>query len=199
MDYGYRDIPGDIEEKDLYFPGIFFIFQKIIFLNENISFFPCIIFRNCIECLQEETGMLTEFGEFLKILMIGKGNITQDALGKDIGCSASQISKIITGKKSPDLDFLIKCKEYFGLDKQTTVDFFRAALSSSTVITLDMSYFSGRNKKWLIDTLPTFLLFPERQYCTGDELALEGAIETIKRVLTEADTLNPLRKDNEKD
>jgi hypothetical protein len=47
----------------------------------------------------------------------------------------SQISNIITGKRSPDLNFLVRCKEYFGLDKQKTVDFFRAALSSSTVIT----------------------------------------------------------------
>jgi hypothetical protein len=72
------------------------------------------------------------------------------------------------------------------------------ALASSTIITLDMAYFPKRNKQWLLDTLPTLLLFPERQYSTGDELAIEGAIDTIKRVLTEADALNPLRKDNEK-
>jgi hypothetical protein len=61
-----------------------------------------------------------------------------------------------------------------------------------------MAYFSGRNKKWLIETLPTFLLYPGGAILHWG-LALEGAIDTIKRILTEANTLNPLRKNNEKE
>jgi hypothetical protein len=107
----------------------------------------------------------------------------------------------MSGKKSPDLEFLVKCKEYFALDNRKIIDLFRTALSSSTVITLDMSYLPKKNKQWIVDVLPPFLLFPKMQYCTGDELAIEGAVNTIKRVLTDTtnkNALNPMRKDDEK-
>jgi transcriptional regulator with XRE-family HTH domain len=105
--------------------------------------------------------MLSEFGVFLKILMVDKGDITQYALGKELGCSASMISNIITGKTSPNFAFLVRCREYFGLKGKDVVDMFRTAFHSSDSIDIDMSYFPEKGKAHIADILAPLLLHPE--------------------------------------
>jgi hypothetical protein len=71
------------------------------------------------------------------------------------------ISNIITGKKSPSFTFLVKCKEYFGLEGNAVADMFRKAFYSSASIDIDMSYFHEKGKIYISDILSLLLLHPE--------------------------------------
>jgi transcriptional regulator with XRE-family HTH domain len=136
--------------------------------------------------------MLSKFGAFLKTLMIKKDNMTQEALAKDLKCSPSYLSSILNGQVSPGIEFLKKCKEYFNLGNEDTIELFRTAFSSSKTITLDMSYFPPQNQTWMIDLLTTFLLYPKLEFITTDEISFTQAIDTINSILAQKTELNPL-------
>jgi transcriptional regulator with XRE-family HTH domain len=142
--------------------------------------------------------MLTDFGTFLKTLMLKKGNITQDALAKKLGCSPSHLSVILNGQMSPGIEFFEKCRDYFDLNNEETITLLRTGLSSSKTITLDMSYFPPKNKTWFIDILTALLLYPKMDYVTTEEIVFDKALATIKDILASQSALNPMRKADEK-
>jgi transcriptional regulator with XRE-family HTH domain len=141
--------------------------------------------------------MATDLGIFLKTLMLKK-NITQEGFARVAGCSPSQLSLILNGRKTPDFGFLSKCGEYFALDEEGVIELFRNALSSSREIILDTSYFNAKMKGVLIDILVPLLLSPEIPYMDGDELEFDKALRTINDTLKRRGRLNPMRKDCEK-
>jgi hypothetical protein len=61
-----------------------------------------------------------------------------------------------------------------------------------------MSYFSPKNKTWLIDILTALLLYPKMNYVTTEEIVFNEALATINNILANKNTLNPMRKTDEK-
>jgi transcriptional regulator with XRE-family HTH domain len=126
--------------------------------------------------------MATDFGKFLKQYMI-KNDLTQGDAAKALNYSPSNFSNILTGKKSPDVEFLIRCQKYFKLDKKETIELFRQAFSSSDTITLDTSYFPPHEKDWIVDVLVTLVLFPKREFMTAEDLEFNKAVKIITSYL----------------
>jgi hypothetical protein len=44
------------------------------------------------------------------------------------------------------MEFILKCQQYFGLNKDETVDFFKKAFSSSGVLNIDTAFFPERRR-----------------------------------------------------
>jgi transcriptional regulator with XRE-family HTH domain len=116
-----------------------------------------------------KTDMTNEFTEELSIHMIKKGKITQTEFAKNLGCSASFMSNVMTGKTSPDIPFIIKCRDFFNLSDNETLELFKKAFSSSNTIPLDTSYFGKDIKKILGSIVAILLLFPK----TNPDIAIE--------------------------
>jgi transcriptional regulator with XRE-family HTH domain len=108
--------------------------------------------------------MATEFGKKLKVLMIQKKNDAhQTEVAKALGYSTGKLSGVLNGTTYPDIPFLIRCQEYFGLSTEETIDLFTAGLSSSKVISLDASYLLYDRKDFLIKMFVTLLFFPKNE------------------------------------
>jgi transcriptional regulator with XRE-family HTH domain len=142
--------------------------------------------------------MLTNFGVLLKTHMLKTKNSSQGAFANALGCSPSQLSLILNGKKDPDIEFLIRCREYFNLNNEETIAFFKVAFSSSKNVTINMDYFLQSNKEMFIDALSSLLLYPKLSYLTADDIKFREAIKIMTDVIRGKNTLNPMRKDNEK-
>lgn len=127
--------------------------------------------------------MNTELGKMIKIWRIRKNDISQAALAADLNYSAGHLSNIITGKIDPDMEFLIKCKDYFNLDKKETIELFHTAFSSSKNITLQPAYLTSERKDWLIKVLTVLLLMPEPESFSEPKAKIEDAIKVIVAAL----------------
>jgi transcriptional regulator with XRE-family HTH domain len=123
------------------------------------------------------------FTEKLKVFMITKKkDISQKDLAKEVGVSAAALSNIMTGKKSPPVEFLIKCKEYFDLSDEETVDFFISAFSFSDTITLDAAIYLNDNRRKLLGIIiTTLLLLPETSQNPNDQKNLDAFKRSIER------------------
>jgi transcriptional regulator with XRE-family HTH domain len=122
--------------------------------------------------------MMTDFGILLKTFMIKK-RMTQYKLSKELGCSQSQLSAIFNGKTDPDMAFLIRCKEFFSLNIEDSIELFRKAFASSKSITIDKAYLPQGNENWLIETLIFLLLYNEKNYTTELDIQIEKAFKLI--------------------
>jgi transcriptional regulator with XRE-family HTH domain len=108
--------------------------------------------------------LLTEFGRYIKTLRVNQGDITQEDLAGKLGCSASQLSNIMNGKTPPDINLLVKCQKYFGLDKNATVDCFRKAFLSAEILNIDTSYLEKDRKEFLANAIVVLLLYQKSDY-----------------------------------
>jgi transcriptional regulator with XRE-family HTH domain len=138
--------------------------------------------------------------EAIRVLLARK-NISQKELAQGVGISPANLSTIINGKKDPSMDFLVRCKEYFELDNAGVIEFFKAALSSSKVISIDTSYISSPYVRGrLVDILASIILFPDMGYSSSAtenfEESVESMIEHFNYIAPSK--INPLRKDTEK-
>jgi transcriptional regulator with XRE-family HTH domain len=143
---------------------------------------------------------MTEFGMLIKTALLKK-NLTQQAFAQAIGCSAGHLSTILNGKKDPDMDFLVRCKECLALPNDEAIEFFRAALSSSKIITIDTSYLVPEMKKCLPDILVPIIFFPQRMSQNPTTMDFDAAIKIINDILRNMakNDLNAMRKENEKE
>jgi transcriptional regulator with XRE-family HTH domain len=119
--------------------------------------------------LHKEKEMVTEFSKKILILMVERDNMAHKELAKSIGCSSAFLSNILTGKTSPSIDFIIRCKEYFNLSVEATIDLFRSAFSSSPSIFLDPSNFNADRREALAKLITFVLLYPETNKAASDE------------------------------
>jgi transcriptional regulator with XRE-family HTH domain len=143
--------------------------------------------------------MATDFGKLLKsYIILKKNDMPHNVVAKEIGYSPTMFSFILNGKKAPDIDFLVKCRDYFELTKDETVAFFKLAFTSSPIISIDTDYFLQDNKDYFIDILTSLLLFPKRIPGTGLDSAFEKAAATFTDAIKQSGELNPMRKANEK-
>jgi transcriptional regulator with XRE-family HTH domain len=133
-----------------------------------------------------EEVMTTKFRTLIKILRAKKGDMTQEELAKNLGYSSSQFSYIMNGKVIPDLDFFIKCQNFFELDKTSSIELLQAILSSSNTINLNLSYLSSKRKEWLIDIIMALVLYPDIE--SYDELyeKIDKGAKQIKASLENA-------------
>jgi transcriptional regulator with XRE-family HTH domain len=127
--------------------------------------------------------MSTELGKMIRIWRIRKGEISQEALAAELNYSAGYFSNIITGKIDPDMEFLIKCRNYFNLNKEETIELFHAAFLSSKTITLQPAYLTPERKNWLVKVLTTFLLMPEPTSYNSAKAEIERSVEAIAAAL----------------
>ncbi|MDR2631974.1 MAG: helix-turn-helix domain-containing protein [Spirochaetaceae bacterium] len=127
---------------------------------------------------------MTKFGILLKLLRVGKGNFTQDALAGELDYSSSYLSAISNGKAEPEMDFLIKCINYFKLNKEETINFIFTAFSScNKKLVLDVSYFTGKRKEQLIKAITTLLLMPDFTVYDQNKARIEESIEDMYEIL----------------
>jgi transcriptional regulator with XRE-family HTH domain len=137
--------------------------------------------------------MITAFGQMIKILRIEKGNIPQDKLASELGCSSSKLSNIMNGATEPDIPFLVKCQKYFGLDKEKTIELFTKSLSSHKTITLDTSYLIDNRKDLLVGIIAVLLFMPPGYDKMGKRTKdINTAIDTIIGDFKEFDGIRPL-------
>jgi transcriptional regulator with XRE-family HTH domain len=123
---------------------------------------------------------MNKFGILLKQLRADKGNLTQDALAGELDYPSSYLSAISNGKAEPEMDFLIKCIDYFKLDKEETINFIFTAFSScNKKLTLDISYFTGKRKELLIKAITALLLIPDFTVYDQNKARIEKSIENM--------------------
>ncbi|MDR2068728.1 MAG: helix-turn-helix domain-containing protein [Spirochaetaceae bacterium] len=123
--------------------------------------------------------MSTELGKMIKSLRIRKDDITQKTLAADLNYSTGYLSNIIMGKIDPDIEFLVKCKNYFNLNKQDTIELFNKALLSCKTIILQDSYLTKRKKELLIKVIVAILLLPDQTSFDSNLNNIEKAVENI--------------------
>ena len=103
----------------------------------------------------------TEIGIVLRRLM-ADNNLRQEQMARELGVSPSILSNYITGKNIPDMDFLAKCVDRFGLkgkDLKTLFDkAFLSSINTSNKIILDTRYYSKNRLRTLIQVLVVLLL-----------------------------------------
>jgi DNA-binding XRE family transcriptional regulator len=136
---------------------------------------------------------MTELGTMVKILRISKGGMTQEALAADLDYSSSCLSTIFNGKAEPDMEFLIKCINYFELSKEDTIDFlFKAFSSCKRALIFEPSHFIGNRKELLIKAAVTLLLMPEFEIHDQTQERVKKSIEDLYTSLTSFSTLRKL-------
>ena len=119
----------------------------------------------------------TEFGKILRIERINKGMKSAEKMAEALGITASMLSEIENGKKAgyPDLDILIRCRDFFGWKIQEsdskdskrekiqkTLKLFETGFLSSDIISLNVKYFHVNKKKILIEFMLAILFLPEQ-------------------------------------
>jgi DNA-binding XRE family transcriptional regulator len=106
--------------------------------------------------------MENEFGKLIRVLRAKKDDLKQWQMAKDLGCSDGHISNVEKGKGrvAPEFSWLVKCRNYFNLSNEETVDFFKKAFSSYKEINLNMECFPEEQKEWLVSIIVFLLLFP---------------------------------------
>jgi transcriptional regulator with XRE-family HTH domain len=106
--------------------------------------------------------MVTEFGKLLKVTRIQKGNLSQEELSLKLGYSHAHISNMANGKIDPDVKFLIRCQNFFNLNKEETIAFFYTAFSSCKEnINIELDYLDKERRERLIKVVTALLLMPD--------------------------------------
>jgi transcriptional regulator with XRE-family HTH domain len=104
---------------------------------------------------------MNEFGKLISLHLIDKKNgMTQHEFANVMETSAGNISNIVSGKKDPDFRFLVKCRNFFKLNKEETLRFFSAAISSSRNIPINMSCLTETRRELLTKAIIALLFIP---------------------------------------
>ena len=111
----------------------------------------------------------TEFGTLLRVKRVLRGTRRAKDMADAMGISSGRLSNIENGKaKSMDIDFLLRCRDFFGLKeikkdniKETLEIFYKGFVSAPENISLDMKYFSGKRKILLAKILVALLFMPD--------------------------------------
>jgi transcriptional regulator with XRE-family HTH domain len=126
---------------------------------------------------------MTDLALFIKQKLLEKG-VSQGVMSREIGYSQSQVSNLINRKAAFDMEFIIKCQKYFGLDDDDTIKLFESAFSSYDEIIVKSEYLGEERLGWLKVVLVALTLYYRpRMYDTGLE-NIKTAVKAIRDVLT---------------
>jgi transcriptional regulator with XRE-family HTH domain len=139
--------------------------------------------------LSKELGV-TELGTFLKHLMLERNNMSQKKLSEDLGYSESQFSNIMNGKANFSMKYLIKCREYFNLNKEKTIELFRCAFSSFDKIVIEPEYLNKERKSMLISVMVSLLLYRDYKTYDGKFNAIKDSVKRIEESLKSDDSID---------
>jgi transcriptional regulator with XRE-family HTH domain len=127
----------------------------------------------------ENDQHLTGFGKLLRSERTLKGDKSAKKMVIALGISDGMLSEIENGKKRgyPDIDFLIRCMDYFGWrilendDKdnkhkkiEKALELFEKGFLSSEKFSLDMKYFQNKRKEMLVQMIILLLFVPDKIY-----------------------------------
>jgi len=137
---------------------------------------------------------VADFDTFLRELMARK-RLHQKQLAKELDVSPSILSYYITGKNIPDMEFLEKCVNYFGLKGKElktlfTNAFFSTAQNNQKII-LDTRYFRDERLKPLVNVIVALLLYQGKESLPPPlsyHPKLTKLIENIKKSFDDIDT-----------
>ena len=112
----------------------------------------------------------TDLGIVLRELMV-RHNLSQGKIAKKIGVQESTLSNYITGKFIPEMDFLAKCVQQFGLKQKGVekgidiVDFFHKAFLSTATnnhkVIFDTRFLDSQRIEILAKVLTVLVLYPK--------------------------------------
>lgn len=93
--------------------------------------------------------MLIEFGKILRKLRIDRGEIIRD-MAEKIGCTASYLSAVETGKRSIPEDWAEKIIDLYNLESDAAEELRDAAMAEAKSIKIDINNLFGSKRKTAI-------------------------------------------------
>jgi transcriptional regulator with XRE-family HTH domain len=126
---------------------------------------------------------MTDLALFIRQKLLEKG-VPQGEMAREIGYSQSQVSNLLNKKAAFDMEFIIKCQQYFGLDDDGTIELFESAFSSYDEILVNTKYLDEERLGLLKVVLVALLLYYRpRMYDTGLE-SIKKAVKVIGDALS---------------
>lgn len=116
--------------------------------------------------------MLTDFGKILRKLRIDCGEIIKNMADK-LGCTASYLSAVETGKRPVPDEWVDKIVELYNLDSDTAQNLRSASLAEAKTIKIDINNLFGSKRE-------TAILFA-REFSDIDETTSDKIRELLKK------------------
>lgn len=115
--------------------------------------------------------MLTEFGKALRKLRIDCGELLRD-MADNLGCTASYLSAIETGKRPVPVDWIERITDKYNLDDERASELKTAAMAEIRTVRIDVDSLLGKKKE-------TAILFA-REFPSVDETTVEQIRKLLK-------------------
>jgi len=116
--------------------------------------------------------MLTEFGKTLRKLRIDNGEVLKN-MAEKLGCTASYLSAVETGKRSIPNDWIEKIIALYNLSIDAAEDFREVTMKELRTIKIDLDDFLGVKKE-------TAVLFA-REFSDVDDATAEQIRKLLKK------------------
>jgi transcriptional regulator with XRE-family HTH domain len=124
-------------------------------------------------CNNNSTNLLTEFGKTLRKLRIDCGEIIKNMADK-LGCTASYLSAVETGKRTIPDDWVDRIVELYNLDAVKAHELRNAAMAEAKTVKIDINNLFGSKRE-------TAILFA-REFSDIDDTTAEK----IRKLLTKS-------------